>query len=309
MISNPYKVLGVDRNASKDDIKNAYRKLAKEHHPDSSGGDDTRFKEVNEAYKILTDPRAKSEYEEQKFRNTQRNNPFASSGGFWRSSGVSPEDIFREYMKDGGFNVHFSYGKVKRKTHGESITIRAILKLEDVFHGKTLDIKLDRYERVNSEKREKRNRRIKINVPKGAKSGQELVLRNQGHQGINGGKDGDIIVRLEIKRHNYFIRKNNDLYARISIPFTQAMIGDKIPFSNIDGEKIDVIIPPKSQQDDEIEIPNKGMPVGNSDIRGYLRLIIEITLPTDLSDEEEKFIHDLNTKVKITNLRASQLYS
>lgn len=314
MIANPYAVLGVDKNASKDDIKKAYRKLAKDHHPDSNGGNDKKFKEINEAYKILTDPKEKAKYEEEKFRNTQRNSPFGgftraqSAGGFYRTNG--PEDvnnIFRDFMNAGGFEFTFNQANVKRKINGTNISVRAFLTLEEAFGGKNLELDVRRKERLNAEKHVVKNRKIRVQIPKGAKAGQVLVLKRQGNQGINGGRDGDMIIHIEIKRHDYFMRREHDLYSKIKIFYSQAILGDTIKFKNIDGEEVDVVIPPGTQQDDIIDIRDKGMPIGNSNARGYLKLIIEVELPKEVNEAHKKLLEEMNEKMS-KKVSPSKLY-
>ncbi len=301
MIKDPYKTLGVEHNASKDKIKTAYRKLAKNHHPDANGGDDGKFKEINEAYKILTDPKVRAKFEEDKMHAAHRNNPFGFGGnaGFWQNAGQqNMEDILRgfAYAQGDGVNVRF-HTKIKRKIHGGTITIRAFFTLEEVFKGRAFEVKIDRQERINSEKRHVVARKIKVNIPKGAKSGQQLILRGQGNQGINGGNDGHVIIAIEIKPHKYFLRKGHDLYSRICILFTQAILGDVVKFTNINGEKVNIIIPKGTQADDIVKINYKGMPVGNSNARGHLNIMIDIELPKDLTDEQKQVFEVIQSQI------------
>lgn len=287
MVKNPHAVLGVGKDASSEEIKKAYRKLARDHHPDINGGDDKRFKEITEAYEILTDPKARAKNEEERFRNAQRSSPFGG-GPFWRTSGPQDiDDLMKEFMRQTGFNsAHHFHTKVKKKVHGASIAVRVFLSLEEAFNGKTVEIRINRHERINSEKRAEKARKIKINIPKGAKHGQQLVLRNQGNQGINGGRDGDIIVNLQIKPHPYYLRRDHDIYGRLRILFTQAILGDIVKYKNIDGEMVEVIIPEETQHGDVIEVQGKGMPIGNSTARGYLKLIVELEIPK-ITDEKQ----------------------
>lgn len=315
MIVNPYNVLGIKQDASDDEIKKAYRKLSKEYHPDKSGGDDVKFKQINEAYDILTNPKSRAEYEQRKAQENATSafySGFSNSAGFNRKSGFwsnDADEMFREFMNSQGFNVRFSYGRnVRKKIHGENIKVRIFLTLEEAFHGKNMEMKVKRYERINTEKRTVREKRIRVQVPKGAKPQQQLVLRGQGNQGLNGGSDGDLTVLIEIKRHNYFMRKDNDLYARVDIPFTKVILGGSITFKNIDGELIGVNVPWFSQQDDEIEIKDKGMPVGNSDIRGNLHLIMSIQLPNDLSEKEKELLKQMDEKFLNNVISPSKLY-
>lgn len=299
---DPYKVLGVDRNTSKEDIKKAYRKLAKDNHPDTNGGDDTKFKNISEAYKILTDPKAKSAYEEEKMRTAQRNNPYTGMGGM---GGGGIDEMIREFMRQqGGMGFNFNDGpevhfhtKIKKKIHGRNINIITRLNLEDSFHGKVLEIRIDRHERVNSEKRVLKTKKIKVTIPKGAKNGQQLVLRNQGNQGLNGGKDGDVLISIEIKPHNYFMRKEHDLYATIKIPFTQVILGDSVKFKNIDGEMLNIVIPEGSSEDSMIDVPTKGMPIGGSDARGHLKLIVAIQIPDKLTKEQKDIFRTMQKQI------------
>ena len=276
---DPYKILGVDKDASKEEIKSAYRKHAKDHHHDANGGDDSKFKQINEAYKILTDPATKAQYEEDMFKRT----------------GPSPEDFFREFMSQRGFNFNPNFSsRIKMKQNGTNINVKVFLSLEEAFRGKSIEMSIDRLERLDANKLIQKNRRIKVNIPKGAKDGQQLVLKGQGNQGRNGGRDGDIIIIIQLKQNALFSVREHNLYSRIKVPFTQAILGDTIIFKNIDGEKINVIIPKFSQQNQNIEILSKGMPVGNSDIRGNLILTIDIEMPKSLTEKQLDAIRNLN---------------
>jgi len=290
---DPYKILGINRTASKEEIKSAYRKLAKDYHPDANGGNDSKFKQINEAYKILTDPVVKAQHEEEMFKRNQ-------------SSGA--EDFFREFMSQRGFNFtnpprgfgfnpdEFS-SRVRMKHNGSNITIRLYLSLEEAFYGKNIEISVDRLERLDINKLIQKNRRIKINIPKGARDGQQLVLKGQGNQGQGGGRDGDIVIIIQLKQNSLFSVKEHNIFSKIKVSFTQAILGDTITFKNIDGEKVDITIPKFSQQNQNIEILNKGMPVGNSDVRGNLILTIDIEMPKSLTENQLDLIRSLNKEI------------
>ena len=281
---DPYKILGIDKNASKEEIKSAYRKLAKDHQPDANGGDDSKFKQINEAYKILTDPAAKAQYEEDMFRR----DPFSNS---------SPEDFFREFMSQRGFSFNPNSSRIKMKHNGTNINIKVFLSLEEAFRGKSIEMSIDRLERLDANKLIQKNRRIKVNIPKGAKDGQQLVLKGQGNQGRNGGRDGDIMIIIQLKQNALFSVREHNIYSKIKVSFTQAILGDNIIFKNIDGEKVDVTIPKFSQQNQNIEILSKGMPVGNSDIRGNLILTVDIEMPKSLTEKQLDAIRSLNKEI------------
>jgi len=282
---DPYSILGVDKQATNDEIKSAYRKLSKDHHPDMNGGDDGKFKEISQAYKILTDPKEKAKFEEQKLRS-QFNHAYQGS----------PDDFFKEFMSRAGFGGGF-YTNVKMKRHGQDITLRATFSLEDAFHGRAIEISVDRMERLNMEKLVEKNRRIKINIPKGIKNGHTLILKGQGNHGYNGGRDGDINLIIEIKNHKLFNRREHDLFARVKIPFTQAMLGDSLTFKNIDNEDVDFTIPKNTQQGDKIEVLNKGMPVANSEVRGNLYLIVVVDLPKSLTERQIQILESLQSEL------------
>lgn len=281
---DPHKILGVNKNASKEEIKSAYRKLAKDHHPDANGGDDSKFKQINEAYKILTDPVAKAQHEEDMFRR----DPF---------SGSSPEDFFREFMSQRGFSFNPNSSRVKVKHNGTNINIKVFLSLEEAFYGKSIEMSIDRLERLDDSKLIQKNKRIKVNIPKGAKDGQQLVLKGQGNQGRGGGRDGDIVIIIQLKQNALFSVREHNIYSKIKISFTQAILGDNIIFKNIDNEKVDITIPKFSQQNQNVEILNKGMPVGNSDIRGNLILTIDIEMPKYLTEKQLDAIRSLNKEI------------
>lgn len=290
---NPHEILGVKGDASKDEIKKAYRKLAKDSHPDKNNGDDTKFKKITHAYEVLTNPKARRDYERDQANKT-RSNPFSRQN-------VHPtvDDILKDFMNSNfnpgqsrpRYNTTKQYNtKIKKKTHGKHINLVLNLILEDAFHGKIVEIRVDRLERTNQEKREKKTKKIKITIPKGARHEQQLVLGGQGNQGLFGGMDGDILVMLNIRPHAYFKRENDNLYSTIKIPFTQLILGDNVKFKNIDGEIINVPIHENCKGRDIIEIKDKGMPVGGSKDRGCLKFLIEVEMPDSMSDSHKENI-------------------
>lgn len=290
---NPHDILGVKGDASKDEIKKAYRKLAKDSHPDKNNGDDTKFKKITHAYEVLTNPKARRDYEREQAHKA-------------RSRNVHPtvDDILKDFMNNGfnparpKYNTTKQYHtNIKKKTHGKHISLVLNLILEDAFHGKIVEIRVDRLERLNQEKRVRRTKKIKITIPKGAKHEQQLVLGGQGNQGLFGGMDGDVLITLNIKPHSYFGRKDDNLYSTIKVPFTQLILGDKVRFKNIDGEIITVPIHENCKSGDIIKIRDKGMPVKGSKDRGCLKLAIDVEMPDDMSDSHKENIRVIQAQI------------
>ena len=302
---NPHKILGVEPGTNADDIKKAYKSLAKKYHPDANGGDDTKFKEISHAYEILTNPKARAQYESEQFKKTA--NPFGGMGG------MDFGDIFRGFSQGsngfsqgpGGFR--FTYGDTKRKIHGKDIQVRIFITLEEVFNGKTIEMEIQRNERINSEKREVRSRKIKLNIPKGVENGKVLHLRGEGHQGLNGGRDGNVNIIIQTKPHDYFWKKKDGLYTQVEVFFTQAILGATVEFLNLNSEIVELVIPPGTQPGDIIELRGEGMPFTGSDTRGYLKVIVKVKLPTQLESYQKEnlriFQEQFNIKPIVSSVK------
>jgi curved DNA-binding protein len=282
MAKDYYTTLGVDKGASKDDIKKAFRKLAHQYHPDKNKGDDSKFKEVNEAYTVLSDDAKRRQYDTYGsdgpsfaggaggFNGGQGFGGFDFSG-FTNGNGQSFEfdlgDIFGEFFGGGG----------RRPKKGRSIT---------------LDIQLTFKESVFGVEREISNgkERFSVKIPPGIENGQGLRVPGKGEQGDAG--PGDLIVRVWVEAHKIFRKEGSHLIMNHKIKLTQALLGDTITIETLEGP-LEVKIPQGTTHAEILRIKGKGVPSETSGKRGDLLMIIAIDMPKKLSRTAAKIVEDL----------------
>ncbi|HOQ06270.1 MAG TPA: J domain-containing protein [Clostridiales bacterium] len=303
-----YQILGVDKNASVDEIKKAYRKLAKKYHPDTHPGDksaEERFKEINEAYEVLGDPEKRKKYDmfgsqgqffhgadfdpsQFGFGNGMRYEFRSSGNGFsdffnWIFGGGDPFSAFDDggiFGKSGGTGSRFSRG-MKMKG-GDTETVLEI-SLSEGFSGGE---KLISIRGANGEKR------ISLKIPAGIKQGEKIKLAGQGNPGINGGPNGDLYLRVEFRKDPVFELNGLDLEARLQLYPWEAALGTEKPFSTLDG-RISVKIPAGVQTDSRIRVAGKGYR-DKSGRRGDLFLRVAIVNPPRLNREQLELYEKLS---------------
>lgn len=266
-----YEKLELTEAASLDDVKKSYRKLAMKYHPDKNGGDDSKFKEISEAYEILSNPDKRSEYErESMFTNRT----------FFEDSG------FNEFIKRNGFSDAFDqmYGWSKT-SKARDIMLQLNISLEDAYFGTHRNIKLGLKD-------------VKIDIPKGVKPGQKLRLKGLGQRGFTEDLNGDLIVLINIFNHPTFTLTEKGLYKNHEIDIFDAILGGKSSIDVFD-KKITFNIPKNTQNNAILRVQGKGFPVFNQDEKyGDIYLNINVTLPTNLSSDEIELIENLKTSIK-----------
>lgn len=289
-----YEVLGVSKNASDQEIKSAYRKLARLHHPDidkSSGAAD-KFKEISEAYQVLSDPNKKKSYDQfghsafsggNPFGGAQGNpfgegfNPFGQ-GGFsysWSSEGgqgnpnfVDPFDLFEQIL-GGGFGAEFARGFRRRQTYQMNLTF------DEAVHGVTKEVEIERVEgNANKVHRE----RINIKVPAGVDSGTRMRF-------------GDVDIVFRVKDHPEFEREGSNIYSEINIAVPQAVLGDTVEVKTIHG-KVKLKIPAGTQSDTLIRINDKGIPTLRGSTGDHF-VRVRVDIPKSVSGKEKSLYEQL----------------
>lgn len=289
-----YSVLGVSKSASETEIKSAYRKLARKHHPDvdKSAGAESRFKEVSEAYQVLSDHQKRAAYDQfgsQAFEPGSgygRAGPFGSSrggpfgqGGFsysWStsegqgSSGfVDPFELFEQIFGMSGFGAEFTRGFRRRQAYQMELTF------DEAVHGVTKEIEIERIE-GNYNRRERE--RMTIKIPAGVDEGTRMRF-------------GDVDIIFRIRQHPDFLREGSDIFSEVGFQVPQAVLGDTIEVKTVHG-KVKLKIPAGTQPGSLIRIKGKGVPT----LRGstgdhYIRVKVEI--PKSVSGEEKKLYEQL----------------
>lgn len=302
-----YEILGVDKKATADEIKKAYRKLAKKYHPDAHPGDkaaEEKFKEVNEAYEVLSDSEKRKKYDQ-----------FGREGQFYNGADFDPSKygfgngIRYEYSTGGGFSDFFNMifgggdpfgsfdggdifssfgGKGSRfgrnaRMKGQDTESRLEITLQDGFRGA---------QRLVSIRTPSGDRTISLKVPAGIKPGEKIKLAGQGGAGMNGGPAGDLYLRVEFRKDAVFELNDLDLEARLPLYPWEAALGAEKPFDTLDG-RISVRIPAGIQTDNKIRVAGKGYR-DKSGARGDLFLRVAIVNPARLSREQTELYEKLS---------------
>ncbi len=273
-----YEVLGIKKDASEDEIKRAYRHMAREHHPDRNPGDkqaETRFKEVQEAYDVLSDKTKKAQYDQFGFAGPgpgSNGGPggFQWGGNFGEGAEVDPaqfEEILRGFSGTGGFGDVFnqrgrSSGRGRRAQPRQPILHELSIPLETAAVGGTLSLSVD-------------NRAIDVKVPAGVNEGQTLRVQGQGPGGA------DLHLKIKIAAHPYFRREGNDLIITAPISVAEAVLGGKIDVPTIDGTKLTVTVQPGASR---LRLRGKGIKGGDQ----YVEL--KIVAPPKVDEESRKLM-------------------
>jgi curved DNA-binding protein len=284
-----YKILGIDKSATSKDIKNAYRKLARKHHPDLNPNDadaKKNFQLVNEANEVLSDPEKRKKYDEyggdwqhaEEFEK-QKQNQGQSRGA--RNSGEQYGGDFSDFFESMfGGSGGGSRGR-QMKYRGEDYTSELHLELVDAYttHKQTIS--------VNGQK-------IRITVPAGIENGQIIKISGHGGPGINGGPNGDLYITFTIANHSIFKRLGNNLYATIDLDLYTAVLGGEIILDTLNGQ-VKLKVKPETQNGSKVKLKGKGFPVYKNEGQfGDLLLTYSIRIPTHLSDHQKELFTQLS---------------
>lgn len=275
-----YSTLGVNRNASQDEIKAAYRKMAMKHHPDR-GGDEKKFKQISEAYEILSDPQKKQMVD----MGVDPKNQHQGGGGFSQSGPFefhfgthNFEDIFGNF----GFGNGFGQRHVQRN---KTISLIVELTLEDVLNGKELDAEVA----VPGTKK----KIINISIPAGIEDGQQIRYQGMGDNSITSIPPGDLLVNIRIRSHRWYRRDGDNIIMDKSITVWDAILGTKIEIETLDNKKLEISVPPGSQSDTILSCRNEGLPNMRNRQRGHLLVRIKVQIPKNLTNEQKKLVEQL----------------
>jgi curved DNA-binding protein len=312
-----YSTLGVTKTSSEKEIKQAYRKLARKFHPDVNSNDkaaESKFKEINEAYEVLGDPEKRKKYDElgANWRMYEQagapgaGNPFGGGfnpgagqpGGFRTMTqeemdemfgGESPfSDFFTTFFGGGGgvggARAGRSGGRTRQRP-GRDVEHEIELSLEDAYSGSTRRLQL---------KHDGHLRTVDVRIPAGVGDGSRVRIASEGEQGVGGAKAGDLYLRVRLAPHPTFERKGRDLYVKVPLLVTTAVLGGEAEVPTLSGKPARLRIPPLTQNGQVFRLKGYGMPaVGKADEKGDLYARAEAQLPTQLSDEERRHYESL----------------
>ncbi len=279
-----YKILGVEKNASTDEIKRAYKKLARKYHPDVSKETDAeqQFKAVNEAYHVLKDREKRKAYDQlgSQWREGQDFRPppnwQARGRGFGGESQGGYSDFFSEFF-GGGAGGGFGGGQGFR-VRGEDVHATIEITLEDAWNGGSRTLTLQGQDRDEQGRPMLRNRQLNVQIPRGIREGQQIRLSGQGGPGMGGGPAGDLYLQVRFAPHPLFRAEGKDIFLELPLTPWEAALGAKIPVPTLGG-KVEMQIPPGSQSGRKLRLKGRGLP-GKPSGDQYLVLHIE-TPPAD----------------------------
>lgn len=296
-----YKTLGVSKTATADEIKKAFRKLARQHHPDlaqDKKAAEEKFKEINEAYEVLSDPEKRKKYDELGPGWQQPGGGFRPPPGWQQAGGgfggMGGAGGFEEDFQFGGtgFSDFFEafFGRAARggrrgsAFHGEEMPLRGqdaeadiMVTLEEALHGSTRQIS---FTRGRSGKVET----YTVKIPKGVREGQRIRLAGIGGEGHGGGEAGDLYLRVRFERHPEFSVDGADVIHEVELPAAQAVLGCEVTIPTLDG-RAKLKIPQCTQNGRKFRLPGRGMP-RRGGTRGDFYAVIDVQLPTSLSDSQ-----------------------
>jgi curved DNA-binding protein len=293
-----YKALEVDKTAGLDELKKAFRKLARKYHPDINPHDkvaEQRFKEINEANEVLTDSEKRAKYDRlsvswQLHQQAGDKDDFDWSewvSNAHRNAGrVNLDDILQETNRTSNFSDFFEaiFGGTgsPRSTlqQGQDYTQKVEISLEEAFNGASRILRIG-------------ERRIEVKIPRGAKSGTKVRVRGEGAEGLEGGSKGDLYLDIVVTPHPAFERVGDDLYTELPVDLYSAILGGEAAVPTLKG-KIKLRIPPETQSGRTFRLKGQGMPVlKQPDERGDLYAKVVVQLPQNLTPEEIALFEEL----------------
>lgn len=315
-----YKVLGVDRKASEDEIKRTYRKLALEYHPDRNPGNpeaEEKFKEINEAYQVLSDPKKRAHYDQLGEAYTQYARGGGRPGNFnwdaWSVGGApggvrvesvdlddllggSFSDFFRQIFGGGPAGAGYSVygepygdlrnmrGATRHSAPPRDLEQKVEISLQEAFEGTTRLVQLD-------------GRRIEVKIPAGARTGTRIRVAGAGLQNASG-QQGDLYLVIQVRDQPGFERKKEDLYTQINADLYTAVLGGEVKVPTLIGDVV-LTIPPGTQPGQKFRLSGRGMPqIKNPKRRGNLYVTVNIEIPHKLTDKQRELFEELAKQAK-----------
>ncbi|PJE69513.1 MAG: molecular chaperone DnaJ [Candidatus Staskawiczbacteria bacterium CG10_big_fil_rev_8_21_14_0_10_38_10] len=362
MAKDYYKILGVSRDAPPEEIKRAYYNLAQKYHPDKGGGNETKFKEINEAYQILSNKDKKSQYD--RFGQVFEGAP---GFDFSQQKGWDFGSMWQDFSKERGFNFDVedlgdlfeeffgfnSKAPKREKNKGDDLELELDLNLEEILTGRTKEISVNKQVACNrcdgtgaepgtkvnecfscrgmgyvqqikrsvlgsftrvvvcpecggegkrpekncnvcrGEGRIKKEEVIKIFIPAGVDSNQVIKIKGKGDAGKRGAAAGDLYLRIFIKPHRVLKRKGDDLYLKVPISFSRAVLGGEIEIPTLEQNKILLKIPAGTDSGKVFRISKKGIPHFSGSGRGNLYIEIEVKTPKNLTKKQRELLEKL----------------
>jgi curved DNA-binding protein len=290
-----YSILGVERTASEDDIKKAYRKLAKKYHPDVSkeSNAEERFKEIAEAYATLKDKEKRAAYDQ--LGSHPSGQEFRPPPDWWRQFGESQSGF--ENIDLGDLFAGLAGGQGRRRQRGdmripgEDYEVAIHITLEQAFHGAEIELELSMPEYDQNGFMHRVPRKLKVRIPRGATDGQRLKLPGKGGKGLNGGRDGDLYLNITLHPHSLFRVTGHDIYLDLPLAPWEAVLGTKVRVPTLAGP-VNMTIPAGTRAGQKLRLAGRGLPRPTSGA-GDLFAIAQIAVPTVVNDREQTLFSQL----------------
>jgi DnaJ-class molecular chaperone len=299
-----YTVLGVGRSATEKEIKTAYRKLARKHHPDVNPGDKTseeQFKEIGEAYSVLSDPDKRKKYDRwgHDFEKIE-----AAGGGIgarpgggsytWSSGGTVPPGSFNFESEDLGGLFEQLFGRAasgrtrvrSAPRRGNDLEHPVSISLEEAFNGTQVAFQI-------RDTQSGETRTVEVKIPAGASEGLRVRVAGKGEPGLGGATAGDLYLIVSIKPHQFFERDGDDLRVKVPTPLYTAMLGGEVMVPTPRGSQLALKVPPETANGQRMRLAGQGMPRLNGTGRGDLYAEISVQLPKGLSSRERELFEQL----------------
>lgn len=285
-----YKILELDKSASDADIKKAYRRLAREYHPDLNPSDANakkKFQQINEANEVLSDPEKRKKFDKygkdwehgaayESAQGRQRSGPRTTSSNTGYDFGGGDFSDFFESM----FGHRSAGGSQQMKYKGQDLTADLQLDIKDVYKTQSQTLQIN-------------GKSIRLTIPAGVEDGQTIRIKSQGAQGMNGGASGDLYLTFHIRNTTDFVREGNDLRVTRKLDIVTAVLGGEVTVPTFDG-KVKLKVAAGTQGGSKLKLKGKGFPVYKKEgLFGDLYLVWEIEIPTNLSARQKELFEEL----------------
>ncbi len=292
-----YKILGLEKSASANDIKKAYRKMAMKYHPDHAKGDksaEDKFKKISEAYAVLSDPEKRKQYDTYGSSDFQQR---FSQEDIFRNFDFS--DIFREFgfggrgfsTGEGGFRFNFGgspFGGRRAQQaaapKGSDLVYELPLTLQEMATGTNKNVAFQYHGRTES---------INVKIPKGMIAGKKLRLSGKGEPSPVGGPAGDLYIKSVLAPDPIFNAEEYDVYVQREIKLTQAILGTQLAIPTLEGKEMNIKIPPGTRHKTKMRLSGLGLPHMKGGGRGDLYVVVHVNIPSSLTAEQQKLIAQL----------------